>query len=146
MTEVLTRLCKFERYCLRVVIDLSWSRMRGSHWCTSRSTGCSSTADEGEIYSKYNHGTLPLSSPHLVFSFPQPLSPFAVCRSWSAVLPSASTLSLRFVATLHSTRAIPALLLPLPPPFPSPPLDGSKTHRRGLQANSKGEWLGIGGL
>jgi hypothetical protein len=80
-------------------------------------------------------------SPRLIFSFLQSLSlsPFAVCRSWSAVLPSASTLSLRFVVTLHCTRAIPALLLPLPPPLPSPPLDKSKTHRRGLPPNSRGE-------
>jgi hypothetical protein len=27
------------------------------------------TAHEGEIYTKYNHGTLPLSSPRLIFSF-----------------------------------------------------------------------------
>src|SRR2546423_11997698 len=37
-------------------------------------------------------------------------------------------------SSLHSCYTCSPV--PLPPPFPSPPLDGSKTHRRGLQANS----------
>src|SRR2546423_5941839 len=77
-----------------------------------------------EMCSKYNYGTLPLSSPRLNFS-PQ-----------QSLLPSASTPILRCVLYCRPCLHVSIRLLHEG--------DGSKTHRGGLPANGGGEWLGPG--
>jgi hypothetical protein len=58
-------------------------------------------------------------------------------------------LLLRFYVSLSlftPNRTVLALLSPLLSPTASPSSGGSKTLRRGLPANNRGEWLGSGGL
>src|SRR5436305_9775400 len=108
----------------------------GSRFCVApQSEGKSALTTHPELGS-------PTSSPHL--RLPQPLA--ACCRPRSFVLVSHSSRTVRFISGLYPTRVVLLLLLPLLLRLSSllSRADGSKTHRRGVQSNCGGEWLGTG--